>query len=207
MTTLYVMPGTCALAPNIAVSWTGAPISVHALARGEHRQAEYLRINPKGQVPALMFDDGEVLTEATAILSYIGSAFRAEDFSYETQIGRREAEALSYMSSEVHVAFAPHFAPQRFVENEDLYQPIRDQAYRMLAGHFERLNTNLEAGGDWYLGTQSFADTYLYVLSRWIDLTPLSISTYPALERFRTRMEADAGVREALSRQNMEPLG
>ncbi len=61
--------------------------------------------------------------------------------------------------------------------------------------------------GDWYLGKRSFADMFLYVLTRWIEQTPLSIDNYPALKAHRTRMEADEGVRLALKRQDMEPIG
>jgi glutathione S-transferase len=62
---------------------------------------------------------------------------------------------------------------------------------------------NLAAAGDWYLKDRSFADAYLYVLTRWI---PLSIDNYPNLKKHRARMEADEGVRLALQRQNMEPV-
>src|SRR5690606_40036943 len=64
---------------------------------------------------------------------------------------------------------------------------------------YERLNGTLsENGGEWYLGQRSFADTFLYVLTRWIEKTPLSIGDYPALKAFRARMEADEGVKQAL---------
>ncbi|GMA74167.1 hypothetical protein GCM10025880_05840 [Methylorubrum aminovorans] len=64
-----------------------------------------------------------------------------------------------------------------------------------------------ENGGEWYLGQRSFADTFLYVLTRWIEKTPLSIEDYPALKAHRARMEADEGVKRALARQDMEPIG
>ena len=68
MPTLYTMPGTCSLSPNIAVAWLDAPIEIHNIAYGDQKKDEYLAINPKGQVPALRFEDGDVLTEAAAIL-------------------------------------------------------------------------------------------------------------------------------------------
>ena len=63
MTTLYMMPGTCALAPNIAVAWLDAPIEIEAMAYGDHESEAYRAVNPKGKVPALRFEDGDVLTE------------------------------------------------------------------------------------------------------------------------------------------------
>jgi glutathione S-transferase len=205
MPTLYTMPGTCALAPNIAVAWLDAPVDVACLQRGDHKKDAYLAINPRGQVPALRFDDGDVLTEAAAILAWLGAAHGGEDYARDTVLGRREAEALSYMTSEVHAAFGPHFGAASFADGEAAQADVQRHAYAKLAKHFERLDATLQAAGEWYLGQRSFADAYLYVLVRWIDLTPLSLADYPALAAHRARMERDPGVQAALARQGMQP--
>lgn len=208
MPKLYTMPGTCSLAPNIAIAWLDAPIEIHNLAYGDHKQDFYLAINPKGKVPALQFDDGDVLTEAAAILEYIGATYGSEGYARDERLGRKEAEALSYMTSEVHADYGPHFAAPRFADSEAAQKEVKDKAYDKLAKHYERLNAVLKNSGDeWYLGKKSFADAFLYVLSRWIELTPLSIDDYPALKAHRKRMEADEGVKVALKRQGMEPVG
>lgn len=208
MPQLYTMPGTCALAPNIAVAWLGAPVEIVNLTYGDHKKDEYLRINPKGQVPAVKFEDGDVLTEAAAILSWLGAEHGGEEYARDTKLGRREAEALSYMTSEVHAAFKPHFAAPRFAEGEECQEAVKQATYKTLDGHFTRLERELtEAGGEWLLGQRSFADAYLYVLTVWLEKTPLSITDYPALKAFRARMERDEGVRTALERQGMEPVG
>ena len=113
MPILYTMPGTCSLAPNIAVAWLGAPVEIHNMAYGDHKKDAYLAVNPKGKVPALRFDDGDVLTEAAAILTFLGAEYGGEGsqgYSRDRRLGRKEAEALSYMTSEVHASFGPHFA-------------------------------------------------------------------------------------------------
>lgn len=208
MTTLYTMPGTCSLSPNIAVAWLDAPVEIHNMAYGDHKNDDYLAINPKGKVPALRFDDGDVLTEAAAILAWLGAAHGKEGYGRDTQLGRKEAEALSYMTSEVHAAYGGHFAPKSLAESAAAQKEVTQKTYETLAGHYERMNGVLnEIGGEWYLGQRSFADTFLYVLTRWIEQTPLSIDNYPALKTHRARMEADEGVRLALKRQNMEPVG
>lgn len=207
MPTLYTMPGTCALAPNIAIAWVDAPVTVHNMAYDDHKKPDYLAINPKGQVPALRFDDGDVLTEAAAILAYIGAEYGSEGYARDERLGRKEAEALSFMTSEVHAAYGPHFAAQRFAESEMAQQEVKRAAYVTLAEHYERMEDQLARNGDWYLGERSFADAYLYVLTRWLEQTPLSADDYPALKAHRGRMEADDGVREALERQDMEPVG
>jgi glutathione S-transferase len=148
-----------------------------------------------------------VLTEAAAILAWLGAAYGEEGYARETRLGRKEAEALAYMTSEVHAAYGGHFNTRKFAESEAAQQEVKRKTYENLAVHYQRMNKNLEQnGGNWYLGQRSFADTFLYVLTRWIEKTPLSIDDYPALQAYRSRMEADAGVRQALARQDMEPI-
>ena len=208
MPTLYTMPGTCSLSPNIAAAWLGDPVEIHNIPYGDQKKDYYLAINPKGQVPALRFDDGDVLTEASAILAWLGATYGGENYARDTQLGRKEAEALSYMTSEVHAAYGGHFNTQKFAETDAAKEEVKRKTYEKLADHYKRMDSVLsENGGEWYLGQRSFADTFLYVLTRWIEMTPLSIEDYPALKAFRARMEEDEGVRLALKRQDMEPIG
>lgn len=207
MPTLYAMPGTCALAPNIAIAWLGAPVDVYTMPHGDNRKPEYLAINPHGKVPALRFDDGDVLTEATAILAWLGAEHGNESYARDTALGRKEAEALSYMTSEVHAAFGPHFAAGRFAGG-GCQDDVKQHAYAQIAGHYRFMAGVLERnGGEWHLGKRSFADAYLYVLTRWADLTPVALADTPALAAHRRRMEADGKVLLALERQQMQPLG
>jgi glutathione S-transferase len=112
------------------------------------------------------------------------------------------------MTSEVHASYGPHFAPQAFADTEAAREEVRRKAYQKLGGHYQRMNSTLEEnGGTWYLGKRSFADAFLYVLTRWLEKTPMSIGDYPALKEHRAHMEADNGVKTALRRQNMEPVG
>ena len=208
MPQLYTMPGTCSLAPNIAVAWLDAPIAIEAMSYGDHKKDAYLAINPKGKVPALRFEDGDVLTEAAAILSYIGAAHGGEGYARDTTLGRKEAEALSYMTSEVHADFGPHFAAGAFAEDEACQDAVKAKTYEKIAAHYRYMEDVLkENGGEWYLGQRSFADAYLYVLTRWAEQTPIALADTPLLAEHRRRMEADRGVRNALARQNMEPIG
>ncbi|WP_298449813.1 glutathione S-transferase [uncultured Marinobacter sp.] len=208
MPTLYTMPGTCSLAPNIAVAWLDAPVEIHNIAYGDHKKESYLKINPKGKVPALRFEDGDTLTEASAILSWLGAAYGTDAYARNTVLGRKEAEALSYMTSEVHAAYGGHFGPGNFADSDAAQDEVKRKTYENLNGHYKLLDEHLKAnGGEWYLGKRSFADAFLYVLTRWLEQTPLSIDDYSALKKFRAHMEADEGVQKALKRQDMEPIG
>ena len=202
---LFAMPGTCALAPNIVAVWVGASVEVVNLASGENRQPDYLAINPTAMVPALEIAPGVILAEAAAIMRYLAS------FGSDTSLNpadplrwARVDEAMSYMTSEVHAAYGGHFAPFRFAESGSAQAEVRTATYAKLAGHYARLEEHIVAnGGDHYLGSRSTADAYLYVLTRWIDSTPLSLDDYSKLRAFRTMMDTDSGVQIALERQGM----
>lgn len=204
---LHTMPGTCSLAANIAVAWVDAPVAVNNMAYGDHKQGAFLAINPKAKVPAVSFPDGDVLTELSAILAWLGAEYGGEAYARDTKLGRREAEALSFMTTEVHGSFGPHFAAKKFARSEAAQEEVKQAAYDTLRGHYRLMDQTLSSsGGEWYLGERSFADAFLYVLVRWLDQTPLSLADYPALAAHRDRMEADEGVQTALARQEMKPM-
>jgi len=77
MLTLYYAPGACSIAPHIVLEESGEKYEAQAvdLANGEQRSERYLKINPQGRVPVLRLDDGEFLSENTAILPYLGKRF------------------------------------------------------------------------------------------------------------------------------------
>lgn len=207
MPTLYTMPGTCSLSPNIVVAWLNAPVDVHNLSYGDHKKPEYRAVNPKAKVPAVRFEDGDVLTEASAILAWLGASYDTSWDGPETPIGRKEAEAISYMTSEVHATYGGHFGPINFAKTAAAQDEVKKKTYEKLADHYAVLDQQLRSNGDeWLLGTRTFADTFLYVLCRWIENTPLDIQDYTSLHAHRGRMEADSGVRLALKRQEMEPI-
>ncbi len=158
-------------------------------------------------MPALRFDDGDVLKEAAAILAWLGAAHGSEGYARDGVLGRREAEALSYMTSEMHAGFGPHFAAERFAMSDGGRAEVKAAAFEALRGHYARLEATLTEAGNWYLGQRSFADAYLYVLVRWLEQTPIALAEHPALAAHPDRMEADEGVRLALRRQGMGPQG
>lgn len=205
MMQLYTMPGTCALAPNIVAMWGDVDLEVVTLERGAHREPAYLQINPKGQVPALRMEDGGILTEATAIMRYLAAI--APNPIVRASSDRdwaRVDEAMSYLTTELHSDFGGHFAPSRFAASDGAQDEVRQSTYAKLRGHCVRLAAQLDgADGNFYLGSRTIADAYLYVVLRWFDDTPIALSEYPTLLRYRTMMAAETAVQAAMSRQNM----
>ena len=132
---LYTLPDTCALAAHIVIKWADLDIDVEVMAPHENRQPSYLALNPHGKVPALMLDDGSILTEAAAILPLLAELAPAVRLGGRDPRQRaRIAEALGFMIGEVHSDWTPHFAPQRYLaEGGDFIELERST--------FERLGT------------------------------------------------------------------
>lgn len=98
MPTLCTMPGTRSLAANIAVARLDAPLEIHSLPYGV-QDKDYLAIDPKGQVPAVRLEDGDVPMEAAAVLARVGGSYGHHGFARDTRLGRKEAEALSCLTA------------------------------------------------------------------------------------------------------------
>ncbi len=206
---LFSMPGTCALSVHIVLEWIGVPFDVEVMNRGDNRLPAYLAINPSGQVPALQLDDGTVLTEAAAILPFLAERYTEAGLgSDDSALGRyRLAQLLSFLTGEVHVAFKPFFMPQRFLADEAQFAALKANAFVVLAPLLATLETRLGAGSFILDNRRSVADAYLYILLRWVDNAPDGVSPYPALSRFRARMEIDPSVVRALAQQRMPSVG
>ena len=206
---LYSMAGTCALSVHIVLEWIGAPYEVEVMARGDNHADAYLAINPSGQVPALQLDDGRVLTEALAILNYLADRYPSASLgACEDPYGRYElAQLMSYLTSEVHIAFKPFFMPQRFLDDERQFGALRAKTFLVLAPMLQTLEERLGDSRFILADRRSVADAYLYVLLRWAENAPAGLTPYPNLVRFRDAVEHDPAVRRALSLQRMEPIG
>lgn len=203
---LYALPGTCALAPNIALQWAGADYEVALIDRSKLKEPDYLALHPLGKVPALVRDDGRVLTEVAAILGWIAEVYPDAGLG-GTDPDQRFAinQWLSFMSTELHAsAYGPHFAPQRFHPDAAEHDTVRATAHARLPGLYEILEEGMEAGRYPVAERRTVVDPFLYVLTRWTDMVPVDLGDYPALEAFRAGMEADPGVDRALALQGMQ---
>ncbi|MCE9625228.1 MAG: glutathione S-transferase N-terminal domain-containing protein [Deltaproteobacteria bacterium] len=203
---LFYKPGSCALAPHIALHWIGKPFELERVDQDKMRAPEYLKLNPLGKVPALIEDDGQVLTECGAILEYLA------DRSPETKLGpgadpRERYEIhqwLSHLGGNVHPAFFPFFNPGRYSKEAGHHPAIKDAAVEAVNRQMELLNERL-AGREWVaLDRKTIVDAYLFAILRWIKNFPRKIAEYPNLHRFYQKMAADPGVQRAMADQKVE---
>jgi len=191
MLKLYFAPGACSLADMIALLEVGAQFEAEAVDIKKKVTAtgiDYLTINPKGYVPALLLDDCEILTENVAVLDWISE--RYPQIARDGALSRtRQLEMLAFISTELHAGFKPLWHSP----NEDEKQRARQE----LAKRFNFAAAQME--GDYLFGGEiSVADCYLYVMLRWAD--KLGIEVPAPLLKLQWRMEQRPAVQAALAR-------
>jgi glutathione S-transferase len=205
MMKLYVMQGACSLASHIALIWAGLPYEMVMLSHAEAGAAVFRRINPRGAVPALVLDNGTVITESLAVLQYIAGLAPHSRLGSEPTNGLEQAqmnELLAYLVSDVHKAWAPVFVPNRYVTHKSAEDDVRQAAFEQLDKVYTRLNDMMQ-GRDWALfGRRTVADAYLYVMCSWKDNTPTPLTHYPVLAAHKARLDADPAVKRALQEEH-----
>lgn len=167
--TLFTSPRACSGACHIALEESGLDYDIELvkIREGRHLTEEYLRINPWGKIPALRIDD-EVLTEAQAILSYIGDTSANNLLPRNDALARARAhEWMNFLTATVHIAFRPLFKPQYLIGDESLYPKLREVGIPNLKNTLLEVDRRLE-NRDWALGdSYSVVDPYLLVFWIW----------------------------------------
>jgi glutathione S-transferase len=193
---LYYSPGACSLSPHIALKEAGLPfdlVKVDLKAKTLADGGDYKAVNPKGQVPALVLDNGEVLTEGPVIVQMIADQAPAAKLAPPNgTIERyRLQEWLNFISTELHKSFSPLFQPAL---SDDTKQFFKDR----IMGRLAHVNDAL-AGKDYLTGSAfSVADGYLFTILRWADAMKLDISALKNLVAYKARVAARPKVHEAL---------
>lgn len=194
---LYYSPGACSQAPHIILHEAGLPhdsAKVDIRAKKLEDGADYLQINPKGSVPALELDDGQVLTENAVILQYI--ADHAGAFELLPQPGDlrryRVLEWVNFVATELHKSFGPLFNP---AAGEETKQMARDLIAKKLDFVEQQIRDE-----PYLLGRQfTLPDAYLFVILGWTGKMRIDLDRWPRLAAFRERVAQRESAREVLA--------
>ncbi len=198
---LYYSPGACSLSPHIALLEAGVPhevIKVDLKAKKLADGGDFLKVNPKGQVPTLQLDDGEILTEGPVIVQLIADKAAGKNLAPAcgTIERYRLQEWLNFLTSELHKNFSPLFAPAL---GDDTKQFFRDR----LMGKLKHIDEKL-AGRDYLMGNQfTVADGYLYTMLRWADAMKFDLSALTNLTAYKARVAARPQVQAALKSEGL----
>ncbi len=198
---LYYSPGVCSLAPHIVAHEIGLPLTLEKVdiktARTESGR-DYLAINPKGYVPALELDDGQILTEGPAISQYLADRKPESGFAPAngTLARARLQEMLGYINSEIHKTYSPFFHPDTPKETLSEREAYLRKRYRYL--------DTLLGQHEWLTGpTFGAADAYLFVVTRWARAVHLDLSEFPALMAFQKRVAERPAVQAAMAAEGL----
>lgn len=198
---LYYAPGACSLASHIALRESGVPFeAVKVEGRGTKTAGgvDYLTVTPKGYVPALALDDGEVLTEGTAVLPFIGDLNPAAKLAPApgTRTRYRLYEWLGYVATEMHKNFGPFFAPGTTDEQ-------KAAAKANLGKRFDFVQQSL-AGRSFLLGDDfSVADAYLFTVLGWTRYVGIDLGQWPALKAWHAGVAARPAVQAAMRAEGL----
>jgi len=198
---LFYAPGACSLSPHIVAAEAGIDLELVKVNLGTKTVAaegDYWAVNPKGSVPALELDNGEILTEGPAIVQYL--ADQKPEARLATANGTlaryRLQEALNYITSEIHKSYSPLFNPKILPE-------VRAERVEYLRRRYALLDKQL-AGRKYLLGDQfTVADAYLFVVTRWAKAAKVDLSDYANLQAFQNRIAARPAVQVALREEGL----
>ena len=202
MLTLYYAPGTCALATHIALEEAGAEYDTVRVdfSRTEQRGADYLKINPKGRVPALMTEHG-VLTETPALLIYVAERYSNAGLApLDDAFDLARAQAFnSYLCSTVHVAHAHRMRGHRWADDPAAIEEMKRKAPQSVGAAFQLIEDGM-LEGPFVLGERfSVCDAYLFTLAQWLEADGVDLTRLPRVIEHRGRIAGREAVITAMA--------
>jgi glutathione S-transferase len=198
---LYYTPGACSLSPHIALLEAGLPydlIKVDLRAKKLENGDDFLKVNPKGQVPVLALDSGELVTEGPVIIQMIADKVADKNLAPARDSTDRYKllEWLNFITTELHKSFGPMFSPVLADEAKAFFKD-------RVMGKFKYVDSQL-AGRDYLMGSQfSVADGYLFTMLSWADRMKFDLSDMPNLVAYKARVGARPKVQEALTKEGL----
>ncbi|MBB1580971.1 glutathione transferase GstA [Serratia sp. OS31] len=194
---LYFAPDTCSLSPHIVLRELDLPFELIRVNNRTKRSADggdFYRINPKGYVAALMLDDGQVITEGTAIVQYLAdlrpeAGLAPPNATFERV---RLQEWLNFITGEIHAGSSPLF---NSTLPEEVKMLFRDKLRRRLDFVAQTLDEQSFLLGEAF----SVADAYLFTVLRWMDQFSIDLKYWPAITRYMSLISQRRSVQAALA--------
>ncbi len=193
---LYYKAGACSLSPHIVLREAGLAFELERVDLASKKTGsggDYFGVNPKGYVPALALDDGQLLTEGPAIVQYLADLVPEKRLAPPagTMARTRLQEWLNFIATELHKGFSPLYNPRA---PEEWKAVARELLAKRIALVAERL-----ADRDYLMGEDfTVADAYLFTVLNWAGFAKVDLSPWPVLGAYQARVAARPAVRAAL---------
>lgn len=202
MLTLYYAPGTCALASHLTLEFAGAAYDTVRLdfKNAEQRSPEYLKLNPKGRVPALKTPQG-VLTETPAVLLYIAQTHPQAGLApLDDAFALAKAnEFNSYLCATVHVAHAHKHRGSRWADDPAAHESMRKKVPQNMTDCFQLIESTM-LQGPWVLGERfSICDLYLFTIGTWLEGDGVDASQFTKLTALTERLRQEPAAQKVLA--------
>jgi glutathione S-transferase len=201
--TLYYGPGACSMASHIVLEESGEKYEPRKvdLAGGEQRTPEYHKINPHGRVPALKLDDGETISENTAILPYLGKRFKL--WPTDPKAETRALSLIGWFASTVHPAHGHVGRPERYASDAAAHASIKETGLKTFHSYLKEIDQRL-AGRQWLGDQYSVLDPYGLVFYAWGVLRELPMGELKNYTAFKDRMAARPAVQRVLEDEKVK---
>lgn len=190
---LYFSPGACSLASHIVLRELGIPfelVKVDGATKKTANGQDYLTVNPKGYVPAVQLDNGQVLTEGAALLQYLGELKPGLWPTHGPMDKFRETEWLTFVSSELHKNFSALWNKNLSDDAKKVFLGILEKRFGWLDKHF--------ATHEFLMGKQfTVADAYAFTILNWSNYLKVNLSPWPNVQAFLKRVGDRPKVKEA----------
>jgi glutathione S-transferase len=205
MFTLYYAPNTCALATHIALLDAGAEYELKRIdfSKSQQQSPEYLAINPKARVPAMVTPRG-ILTETPALLAFVAQSFpEAKLAPLDDPFAFAQLQEFnSYLCSTVHVAHAHRVRGYRWADDPAAIEAMKKKVPQSVGACFELIEREM-LKGPWVMGdTYTIADPYLFTIAQWLEADGVDASRLPRVMDHRSRMMERPNVKRALEEEH-----
>lgn len=212
MIELYFAPGACSFVPHVglevihAATGEGFEPRLIKLHRGEHRAAEFLAINPEGQVPVLVVD-GKPLTQILAICDYLDRRYsKLGLLPAETWERAQALSTLAYFNNTAHPTFTHVFMPQKFADTPEAQAEVKRaglERYRAILARIDATAAGLK--GPFWLGQSlSLLDAYALTLLRWGSIAGIDPESMPAYNAYVQRVAQEPAVAAVIERERLQ---
>ncbi|XXY50937.1 glutathione transferase GstA [Sorangium sp. So ce269] len=202
---LYFFPGACSLSPHVVAREVGIELTLDKVDLASKKTSsgrDFSAINPKGYVPALELDGGEVLTEGPAIVQYLADQKPEAKLVPPpgTMARYRVQEMLGYINSELHKTYSPLFNPKTSPEQRQGSEEYLRKRYGVIEAAL--------AKGPYLFGEQfTVADAYLFTVTNWSNFVKLDLSAFPNLLAYQRRVAARPAVQAAMRAEGLPVEG